>query len=201
MPRRQGGARLGLPAGDASRPSATARGRGTICSVNETLIGVVVGSVLSGVFAVALWQLSSRTEIARTKLEIDAQLHQTRYPDLVRAVTDFATEMRARNQAQALHESGSAGDRMVDDPNITQYGPVLRREPGAEVRLLSLRLFADEALSAAGQEWLEAFYVAWYDELPHLDAKLDRYDRLGRAEERFMAAARLALKVDPEPTG
>ena len=49
----------------------------------ETLVGVAVGTVLSGIVAVLLWRLNSRTELEKTRLQIDAQTHQTRYPDLV----------------------------------------------------------------------------------------------------------------------
>jgi len=162
----------------------------------ETLVGVAVGTVLSGIVAVLLWRLNSRTELEKTRLQIDAQTHQTRYPDLVRAASDFAAEMRLRNKIHSQHlESG--GDRLVDDEEALQGQEVRRDEPTAEVRLLTLELFADDDLRDAARSWLEAFYVQWHDR-PQKDrpegAKYP-YELLEDAETRYVAEVRRSLKV------
>jgi len=180
--------------------------------VGDNLISGLAGFAVSGLLAIALWWLNSRTELKKTRLQIDAQADQTRlqidaqtdqtrYPDLVRAAGDFAAEMRRLNKVHQWHME-SSGDRPADDTEYHQGQDVRRDEPTAEVRLLTLEFFADDALRAAAETWLEAFYVAWYDkaqgarpEGARPEGAKDPYELLEDAEGHYVAEVRRALKV------
>jgi len=176
----------------------------------ELQVALVSGGVGGGVALVASWVgwwLNSRTELKRTRLQIDAQADQTRlqidaqtdqtrYPDLVRAAGDFAAEMRRLDKANQWHVE-SSGDRPVDDPEYNQGQDWHRFEPTADVRLLTLEFFADDALRDAARAWLEAFYVRWHDR-PQKDrpeGAKDLYELLEDAEGHYVAQVRRVLKV------
>ncbi|KQY41485.1 hypothetical protein [Cellulomonas sp. Root137] len=162
--------------------------------MSEELRGVAVGAVLSGLVAVALWWFSSRAELAWTRLQIDAQTLQTRYPDLVRAASAFASSMRRLNtwHLQCAEEHGYG---YGDDPGPTGDW-VPRDEPEAEVALATLEFFADDALRDARRAWLEPFYLVSYDPSPKkLPEGVKRPDELlAEAGKRFVAEVRKALK-------
>ena len=164
--------------------------------MGDNLISGLAGFAVSGLLAIALWWLNSRTELKKTRLQIDAQADQTRYPDLVRAAGDFAAEMRRLNKVHQWHME-SSGDRPADDTEYHQGQDVRRDEPTAEVRLLTLEFFADDALRAAAETWLEAFYVAWYDKAQgaRQEGAKGPYELLEDAEGQYVAEVRRALKV------
>lgn len=177
-------------------------GCGRIASVGDNLVSGLAGFAVSGLLAIALWWLNSRTELEKTRLQIEAQTHQTRYPDLVHAASDFAAEMRLRNKIHSQHmESG--GERLVDDEEALQCQEVRRDEPAAEVRLLTLEFFADDGLRAAAKTWLEAFYVAWYDKAQGArpEGAKGPYELLEDAAGHYLAEVRRALKVAGQVRG
>ncbi|KQY41868.1 hypothetical protein [Cellulomonas sp. Root137] len=163
--------------------------------MSEQLQGVVVGAVISGVVAVILWWFNSKAETARTKLQIDAATHQTRYPDLVRAASDFATEMRRLNLWH-LQYTEKYGYSYVDDPGPDGFG-VARDEPTAEVLVATLEFFAEDRLRDAARAWLEAFYLDWYGPAPEKlpEGVSGTAELLTIAEKQFIAEVRRALKV------
>ena len=175
--------------------------------MGDNLVSGLAGFAVSGLLAIALWWLNSRTELKRTRLQIEAQTHQTRlqieaqtdqtrYPDLVRAASDFAAEMRLRDKIHTQHyESG--GIRLVDDEEALQGQEVRRDEPTAEVRLLTLEFFADDGLRDAARAWLESFYVAWHDNAQGArpEGAKGPYELLEDAEGHYVAQVRRALKV------
>lgn len=160
------------------------------------MISGLAGFAASALLAVTLWWLNSRTELTRTELLIDAQADQTRYPDLVRAAGDFATEMRRLNKVHLEHEA-DRDCRLADDFDYHQGRDVFRDEPTAEVRLLTLEFFADDSLRGAAQAWLEAFYVAWYDKATgsRPEGTKGPFERLEDAEAQYVVEVRRILKV------
>ena len=169
-------------------------------------MGELVSGVIGFAVAMVLWWLNSRTELEKTRLQInaqaeltrlqiDAQTEQARFPDLVRAASEFAAEMRRQVKLHNSHvESG--GERMVDEWNDRNGENAPRDAPAAELAASTLEFFADDALVGAARAWLEAFYVVWFDkESPDMETRAAQYETLRDADKAYTEQVRRSLKV------
>ncbi|WP_324652701.1 hypothetical protein [Georgenia sp. H159] len=105
------------------------------------------------------------------------------------AYVQFYSTMRrivGKAELDAYYEGGTYADRDGGTDPITH----LLAGADADAALAHLRLFADQALYAAGREWLDAYYARFWNE-----GRTKSPRDIHAAEDHFVTEGKRALGV------
>lgn len=148
----------------------------------QGLLSGVSASVLVSVAALVL-------EHRRHRRELTEERAKTTYPDVLKAYTAFATQMREAALWHARFED-THGTAWVDQPQPPDGDGPPREEPELERLLADLRLLDDGALYQSARAYLDEHYeVHWGP----ADGRFRRTTDLTGRETEFIRAAQKRL--------